>query len=177
MSCLSGSLQLPGHRRWLMCLFVYFCISSVEGRKYFVFAFGLKLWSLQPHRVPLTTTRSSLCVWSYVMPLCLRPHRFCSPSVSLRRVQGKRKRDFYARALGWPVKAPLSPVLSSAKLTSSSWSAAYVWTATRTPKSCPACTPSVSGEFPKCCKCCTVLWFQTHDAAYNGTVIIIITDF
>lgn len=35
MSCLSGCLQLPGHRRWLMCLFVYFCISSVEGRKYF----------------------------------------------------------------------------------------------------------------------------------------------
>lgn len=85
--------------------------------------------------LPLTSAGLLQNVWSHDV--------FVSPC----RVLGKRKRDSYVRALGWPVKAPLFPVLSSARLTSSSWSAAYVWTATTTLKSCPACTLSVRGEF------------------------------
>ncbi len=90
--------------------------------------------------------RISVCVWSFQR--CR--HLSHPPSVSLCRVQGKRKRDSYVRVLGWPVKAPLFPAPWSARLTSSSWSAAYVWTATKTPKYCPACTPSVRGELPSC---------------------------
>lgn len=85
--------------------------------------------------LPLTSAGLLQSVWSHDV--------FVSPC----RVLGKRKRDSYVRALGWPVKAPLFPVLSSARLTSSSWSAAYVWTATTTLKSFPACTLSVRGEF------------------------------
>lgn len=77
----------------------------------------------------------------------LYPHGSHPPSVSLGRVQGKRKRNSYVRGLGWPVKSPLFLAQWCARLTSSSWSAAYVWTATRTPKSCPACIPSVRGEW------------------------------
>jgi len=99
------------------------------------------------HRFPLTSMTSSLCVWSYALLFFLCPDRFLCSLVPLCRVQGKRKGDSCVRVWGWPVKVPLFPVLSFAKLTSSSWSAAYVWTATKTLKYCPACTPSVKGEW------------------------------
>lgn len=73
---------------------------------------------------------------------------FCTTIfVSFCRVQTNRKKDSYVRVLGWPVKAPLFPVPSSAKSTSSSWSAAYVWTATRTLRFCPACIRFARGEW------------------------------
>lgn len=106
---------------------------GMEGRRHSASNFDLYSPQLSTHH-----QGTSLCVWSCDM---------VSFSVPLCRVQGKRKRDSYVRVLGWPVKAPLFPAPWSARLTSSSWSAAYVWTATKTPKYCPACTPSVRGEW------------------------------
>lgn len=118
----------------------------MEGRRHF---------DLYNPEISTYLCGSSLCLWSHVASCFLCSQLSHPPSVSLCRVQGKRKGDSYVRVLGWPVKAPLFPALWSARLTNSSWSAAYVWTATKTPKYCPACTPSVRGEL----LCCfSMLW-------------------
>lgn len=118
-------------RLWLMSLFVLVAFPPL-GRERRPPSLSVIFTA---STLPLTSAGLLQSVWSHDV--------FVSPC----RVLGKRKRDSYVRALGWPVKAPLFPVLSSARLTSSSWSAAYVWTATTTLKSFPACTLSVRGEF------------------------------
>lgn len=143
--CLWVWVEACSHRRWLVRLFVHLAFPlSVRGWK----EEGIWLQNFDLYNPQISThlRGSSLCVWSYVVSFRSVLTCLILPLFPLCRVQGKRKRDSYVRVLGWPVKAPLFPALWSARLTSSSWSAAYVWTATKTPKYCPAYTPSVRGE-------------------------------